>query len=122
MDLNLYLQNNPGLRPRDEVRIERVDAEPFPDGKRIRVEVDVTPFRERPNLEITLYDEEGRSVGGASVIATMTFKMEFNLHLRGVTGPAGRYSVDVALYYDDLHAPQDQRRVVLTLPSPSQTE
>ncbi len=118
----MYLQDNPNLRPRDEVRIERVDAEPFPDGKRIRVAVEVTPFRERPNLEITLHDDQERNVGGASVIATMTFKMEFNLHLRGITDPAGRYTVDVALYYDDLHTPQDQRRVILTLPSSSEAD
>ncbi|HML23241.1 MAG TPA: hypothetical protein PKD09_16420 [Aggregatilinea sp.] len=117
MDLNLHLLNNPNLRPRDEVRIDRVEAVPFPDGRRVHVEVEVTPFRERPNLEITMRNEQGRNVGEASVIATMTFKMEFNLHLRGITDPAGHYAVEVALYYDDPHAPQDQRRVEFTIPS-----
>ncbi|WP_119072884.1 hypothetical protein [Aggregatilinea lenta] len=116
------MQNNPGMRPRDEVRIERVEAEPFPDGRRIRVQVDVTPFRERPNLEIVLHDAQGRNVGEASVIATMTFKMEFTLHLRGMADPAGSYTVDVALYYDDPLAPQDQRRIDLSLPSSSELD
>lgn len=116
MDTNLFLHNNPNLRPRDEVRLEHVGAELLPGERRVRVEVSITPFRERPNLEIAVVDAAGRIAAASSVIGTMSFKLVIHLHLRLPGDPAGEYAVHVGLYYEDLNAPQDQRSVSLTVP------
>jgi hypothetical protein len=116
MTIDLFLQNDESRAPRDQVRIERLAATPYPDGRRIKVEIDVTPFRERPNLEIAIRDQNGKMVSGSSVIATMIFKMEFVLHLRDVTEPAGDYIVEAKLYYDDILSPQDTREITLNIP------
>jgi hypothetical protein len=116
MSMNLFLQNNDNLLPRDQVRVERVEAVPFPDRRRVKLAIDVTPFRERPNLELTIRDADGKIVAGTSVIATMHFKMEFNLHLRGVDDPTGAYTVQVQLYYDDVRSPQDVGEANLVIP------
>jgi hypothetical protein len=113
MDMNLFLQNNDNLLPRDQVHIERVAAIPHPDRRRVKVQIDVTPFRERPNFEIIILDQDGRQVASTSVIATMHFKMEFNLHLRHVDDTTGHYTVRVQMYYDDIRSPQDIREVAL---------
>jgi hypothetical protein len=118
MGINLYLQNNPNLRPRDEVRIERVAATPYPDRHRVHVEVDVTPFREQPNLEITITDRNGRAAATATVVALMSFKVALNLHLRGTDDPGGEYTVRVQLYYEEVESPQDTHEVPLDI-SPS---
>ena len=115
MGINLFLQNNPNLRPRDEVRIERVAATPYPDRHRVHVEVDVTPFREQPNLEITISDQNGRVAATATVVALMNFKVAFNLHLRGAADPVGLYTVRVQLYYEDVASPQDTHEASLEI-------
>lgn len=117
MSMDLFLQNNDNLLPRDQVHMERIEASPYPDGHRVKVIIDVTPFRERPNLELTIRDQEDKIVAVTSVIATMHFKMEFNLHLRGVDNPAGRYIVQVKLYYDEIQSPQDVRETDLVIPA-----
>jgi hypothetical protein len=89
MSIDLILQNNDNLLPREEVRVERVKAAPYPDGRRVHVEVTVTPFRERPNLEITIINAGGKTVSSTSAIAIMNFRVTFTLHLRGVDDPAG---------------------------------
>jgi hypothetical protein len=123
MGINLYLQNNDNLVPCDQVRIERVAATPFPDRRRIKVEVELTPFREQPNLEIAILHSDGQRAAGTSVIAMMHFKTEFNLHLRGADDPAGDYVVQVTLYYDDLNAPQDTHEAALHIaPASSESE
>ena len=38
------------LRPREKVVITSLTVEPFPDGKRVRLRLQITPFEERPNL------------------------------------------------------------------------
>lgn len=117
MSMDLFLQNNPDLRPRDEVRLERVTASAFPDRLRVKIEVEITPFRERPNLEIALLDSVGRPVAEASAVAVMNFSVAFVLHIRGVDDPAGDYTARVQLYFDDAASPQDQRDAPLTIPA-----
>jgi hypothetical protein len=113
MNSDFYLQNNLHLVPRDQMRIERLAVAPDPDRARVKIEVEVTPFKEQPNLEISIRDQNGILIGGASVIAPMHFKMEFTVYLRGASHPAGNYCVQVQLYYDDPHAPQDSREIAL---------
>lgn len=119
MSIDLILLNSPNLLPRDEVRIERVAAAPYPDRRRIKVEVEVTPFRERPNLEITITHGDGKIAASSSVISLMQFKTTFHLHLRGLDDPAGEYTVRVMLYYEEVQLPQDVRETVLRIPPPN---
>ncbi len=116
MSIDLIL-NNPNLLPREDVRIVSVTATPYPDRRRIKVEVEITPFRERPNLEISLHDAQGRIAASSSVIALMQFKTAFNLHLRSPEDPAGLYIVRVLLYYEDIQTAQDTRQTELTIPA-----
>ena len=41
--------------PPGETRISAVRAEPWPDGRRVSVEVEITPFQQRPNLHISIH-------------------------------------------------------------------
>ncbi len=123
-DINLYLQNNDNLLPRDQVRITNIIATPYPDGRRVNVAVEITPFRERPNLEIFICtapegdnEQPTKTVASTSVIAIMTFRVDFNLHLRGIDDPAGQYTVGVTLYYDDVRSPQHVHTIHLAIPS-----
>ncbi len=119
MSIDLILQNNPNMLPRDEVRITDVKAEVYPDRRRVRVEIAVTPFRERPNLEIAILDPEGRTIAASSAVGVMNFKTAYTLHLRTQNDPAGQYTLQVVLYYDDLAAPQDQKSLPLEIPPSS---
>jgi hypothetical protein len=116
MSIDLILQNYDNLLPRDEVRVESVKAAPYPDGRRVHVEITVTPFRERPNLEIAILNADDKIVSTASAIAIMNFRVALTMHLRGVTDPAGDYTVRVQLYYEDAAAPQDTGTAPLNVP------
>lgn len=102
------------LLPPDQVRIERVRAVLYPDRRRVRVEVDITPFRERPNLEIAIRNDAGKVVAATSVVAAMAFHPAFTLHLREGGEAASGYEVVVLLYYDDPLAPQDRHQAPLS--------
>jgi hypothetical protein len=98
-------------RPRAEIKIERLEARPYPDGWRIKLIVEVTPFQERPSLELRVTSADGREVAELSVIETMHKAMEFTVHVRGVPSPYGDYTLEADLYYEERTAPQDQRSV-----------
>lgn len=68
------------LPPR-EVRITEVKAEPLPDGRRIRLDVTLTPFLEYPNLEVMLYRPDGEEERSMSIVGTMDRHLALTLHV-----------------------------------------
>ena len=107
-------------KPRDEVKIEKMEATIYRDRFRIRVNLWVTPFLERPSLAVALLDEpQNRVVAEMNIIETMHRKMEFTMHLRGIPGdPAGTYHMKARLYYDqDIAAAYDQGEISIEIPT-----
>lgn len=116
MDINIFNDPNQVPQPRDQIKIEALDAEAYPDRFRVFIKIQVTAFQERPNLLLVLRDREGQIVDELSVIATMHADMEFTRHLRGLDDPAGDYSVEAELFYDTRNPPQDRRTTNFTIP------
>ena len=117
LNIDLIVQNNANLLPPDEIKIKTVGAAPYPDNRRVKVTVEVTPFRERPNLEITILDADGRPIANTSAIGLMNFTTSYVMHLRGVQDPAGAYTVQVQLFYESLDQVQDSREAELHIPA-----
>lgn len=112
--MNIELFDSPP-QPRDKVKIERLEVKPYPDGWRVKINVDVTPFQERPSLELYIHTAAGKLIASPSVIETMHAKMEFTVHVRGVPSPDGDYTAEAALYYEDRSAPTDRRQVAFSI-------
>jgi hypothetical protein len=89
--------------PPDEVRIRTLEAEPRPDGRRIDVRTALTPFQQRPNIEISIRDEEGREVSTLSVVEAIDAQMDFTMHLRGPQG-SGHYTMAMRVFYADIES------------------
>ena len=95
--------------PPEEVRINRVSADPYPDGQRVRIAVEMTPFQIRPWLELTLADSQGDEIATADVIEPLNYKIELTMHVRRAE-PEGQYSLSVRLYYPE-QADNDRKEV-----------
>lgn len=106
-------------QPRANIKIERLEAKPYPDGWRVRLMIDVTPFQERPNLEVRVLTAQGREVAELSIIETMHRVMEFTVHIRGVSTPVGDYVVDAELFYEDRATPQDHQTLPFSIQPPA---
>jgi hypothetical protein len=104
-----FFESGAAPQPRDKIRIERLEAQPYADGWRVKITIEVTPFQERPSLEIRVRSRENQPVAQLSVIETMHRHMEFTVHIRGVSSPVGDYTAEVDLYYDNPESPQDRR-------------
>ena len=84
--------------PPEQVRIVALQAEPWPDGRRVHVTLEVTPFLKRPNAELRMTDQDGDVAASISVIETITPKMEFTMHLRSPQ-LQGEFTLSARLYY-----------------------
>ena len=82
-----------------ETRIKTLSAEPYPDGYRVHVNIEVTPFQKRPHIEVALTDANGDEIGSTTIVEPMTWKMEFTMHIRGeLNNP---YTLEAKLFYPD---------------------
>ncbi len=84
--------------PPEEVRIEKLTAEPYPDGKRVRINIDMTAFQVRPHLDLVMLDPQGNVAANVSIIEPMAWKQEFTVHLREAR-QNGKYKVITRLFY-----------------------
>lgn len=87
--------------PPEKMEIRELSAVPFEDGKRVSVKFEITPFQRRPNLEITVLNQENRIVSSLSVVEAIENKMTFTLHLKE-NKPTGTYQVAMELFYAEL--------------------
>ncbi len=100
MDLFFTDPNEVPLPP-EEVRIREFRVEPWLDGRRVRVTLEVDPFQKRPSAEVVIWNAAGDEVAEVTVIESMIRKMEFNMHLRE-PAPAGTYRAQAVLYYQTM--------------------
>lgn len=85
------------LAPPEEVRIRRLQAHPL-GGKRVRMEIDLTPFQMRPDVSVQVTDAEGREVGYMDIFHIMTPHIALTLHLREPE-PKGEYTLTATVRY-----------------------
>ncbi len=105
-----YQPPEDGLPPQ-EVRIQSLRAEPWPeDPRRVRVHLDVTSFLQRPNVEVTITNESGAEVASTTIIESIEPRMVFTMHIRGE--PMDRkYTLSASVSYEETGT-VDQQRVV----------
>lgn len=83
----------------EETHITNLSAEPYPDGYRARVHIEVTPFQKRPHIDVALLDAKGDEIASTTIVEPLTWKMEFTMHIRGeLNNP---YTLEARLFYPD---------------------
>ena len=86
--------------PPEEVRIQSVHIDPYPDGKRIRVTLELTPFQVPPDLDVIVLDKDGEESASMSIIGATTPKLIFTAHLRG-NPLSSTYQISTRLSYEE---------------------
>ena len=90
----------------EETHITQLSAQPYPDGYRLRVNMEITPFQKRPYIEVTLSDAEGDEVASTNIVEPLSWKLEFTMHIRGeLHNP---YTLSARLYYPEGEGPENE--------------
>jgi hypothetical protein len=96
---SFFAQEDLHRLPPGETCILSLEAEPFPDGDRVRVQIRITPFEVKPYIELSLTDANGDEVATASIIEPMSPRLELTMHLRGAS--ASPFRLAARLFYPD---------------------
>ena len=101
-----------GPVPREDVRFKGLGLFLYEDRRRVAVGFDITPFRERPNIEVSLTNEEGGEVASLHVIEALEPNFNLTMHIRDQS-TSDLCEVVAILYYTSLE--NGSRTVVDTL-------
>lgn len=88
-------------RPPEKVQFRSLDIEPYPDGRRLRVSMELTPFLEGPDLALRVLDDQGGEVADVSIISAQQTRLSLTIHLPG-SELAGSFTLEAVILYDDL--------------------
>lgn len=107
MDIKFFDDPLEQPRPRENVRIRQIGLFLYPDLRRLAFGIELTPFRERPSIEVNITNGEGKPAGSLHVIETMTPNFSLTMHLRD-EAIANPYVLTAVLYYS---WPEDRERI-----------
>ena len=96
MDIHFSDQHAIPLPPQD-VKIKEVRVEPYPDKKRVRLFVELTPFQKNPSGDVLIFNQTGEIVASASFIEAVAPKFDFTLHLKA--SETGKFIANLILFY-----------------------
>jgi hypothetical protein len=112
-DIPLYDESEevPAPRARGEVRFTAVSIKPYPDGRRVKLNFALTPFAERPSVDMAVTNAEGHEVAALSLVEAMDTQFDFTVHLRGPE-PRGAHVMQLTMFYLESDEPDAARQVV----------
>jgi hypothetical protein len=124
-----FFINDPNIErlPPTSTRLLDLRAEASPDGKHLRVALDLTPFQQGPYIELSLTDSAGNEIASASIVEPVGWKLELTLHIRrpalskieGSSANTGKYTLATCLSYPDL-GEVDHRSLTIEILTPAQ--
>ena len=115
-DILFFEDEDEAPRSPEKVEIVEVQARPLPDGRRVVVQVTLTPFIEYPSFDVTLLRADGTEERTLSVVSTMERTTALTMHLsRPDRSP--EYVAQVDLIHDG--AVLQTHRVSFTAPDGS---
>lgn len=119
MNLNFITDPEMAPQPREEIEILEFDLSPYPDRRRVKMSIRLTPFApvDRPNLQIWVVNAANEPAGEISVIGAMQTRLNLTMHLRDELID-GEYTFTANLSFDD-EPPQHQVTQQIDLSSSS---
>ncbi|MBI4928495.1 MAG: hypothetical protein HY835_12065 [Anaerolineae bacterium] len=97
----MFFEPPEDARPPAEVRVTDLRVEPWPDGQRVKVFVNLTPFQQRPNLIATISNAAGDELSSTTIVEAMDTTLVFTMHLR-IPEPQGDFTLGFRVEYPDL--------------------
>jgi hypothetical protein len=115
MDIFFSDPNDVPLPP-DQIHIREFEARAYSDLKRVAVRYEISPFMEKPNIEISIENGDGDQLAELSVVEVMDTRMDFTMHLKG--GMADEHTrARIVMFYNEM---EEFNLEAETLPTPEE--
>lgn len=115
--MSIFFQDPGEVRlPPEEVRLKSLRAAPSSSVGRVRIQIELTPFKERPNIDVSIHHPGGEEVARTTVLENMLPRVELTMHIRDFEAGL-EYRVKTRVYYQKL-PPASVESEDIQLPDP----
>jgi hypothetical protein len=111
MDIKFFDDPLEAPKSREDVRLKELGLFVYDDGRRVAVGFNLTPFIERPSIEVRVVNARGQRAGWLNVIQTLDTNFSLTMHMRDAE-PTEIYEVTAVVYYQ---TPETERMDVHTV-------
>jgi hypothetical protein len=102
-----------------EVNILELNAEPYPDGQRVKVSLVLSSCQESPNVMITITDQKDHPLTSTNIISVFSQENEITMHLPERKRQPGTYQVKAEVYsMEEIEIEKNGDRLVELIQSP----
>ncbi len=98
MNINFFDDPLEAPKSREDVRIKQLGLYLHEDRRRVAVGFELTPFLERPSIEVRITNERGERASSMTIVDTMDANLSVVMHLRDKE-PTDLYEITAVLYY-----------------------
>ena len=86
-----------------DVKSAALSAEPISDTQKVRVKIKLTPFKQLPDINFTILDENGNEISSTNMIESVLDQINFVMHLRKAPNEiSGTYRLNAEVVYRDI--------------------
>jgi hypothetical protein len=115
--MSIFFQDPNEVRfPPSEVRLKEVRVSPLAEGGRVKINILLTPFQKRPNIDVVITNAAGKEVAHTSILEIMQNMLDITMHPPALE-PDNFYMVETIVYYQELPLPSEQQNEI-QLPEP----
>jgi hypothetical protein len=111
MDIQFFDDPLESPKSREDVRLKNLGLYVYEDGRRVAVGFDLTPFIERPSIEVRVVNARGEKAGWLNVVETLDANFSLTMHMRDAK-PTEMYEATAIVYYQ---TPETERMDVHTV-------
>lgn len=107
---------------REDVRLKQLGLYVYEDGRRVAIGFNLTPFAERPSIDVTATNSAGQIAGSMTVIEALSPNFNLTMHLRDHE-PTEVYEIEAVVYYkgeDGTRVDVDSKRGSIDLTAPGE--
>jgi len=102
---------------REDVRLKQLGIYVHEDGRRIALGFNLTPFAERPSIEVSATNSHGQAAGSLTIIEALSPNFNLTMHLREESDD-NKYEIEAVVYYKDDDGTQievDRKRTAIDM-------
>lgn len=107
--------------PPEKVHFRSLVGSLDPEGKKVRVQLELTPFQKSPFIELTISDSEKNELSTSTIVEPVFWKQELTMHLRSDPPAGSSLKLIARVYYPDTEF-SSTKKIKLAMPIPSTGE
>ena len=112
------IDQNKSINPNSDfdqnIEILNLKAIPYPDGRRVKVKFQLSPFMQGPSALISMISDDGKIIASVNMVNIFVPDNEITLHVREKDDLSGSYEVKLNLFHiieEDIEGEEQHVRI-----------